>query len=108
MSVSAILNSSGKVPAQYLDLAANVATDSLSLPSGSVATAIAVNDDLRFAAGKELEFAGEMVFVSNANSSLIVNSTAIVSAVAAGAATGTWLRIKLNGTFYKLALLDDV
>jgi hypothetical protein len=107
MSVSAILNATGKVPQHYLDLTANVATESLSLPAGSVATAIAVADDLRLAANKELEFAGEIVLVSNNNSALIVNSTAAVSAVAAGAATGTWLRIKLNGTFYKVALLAD-
>jgi hypothetical protein len=95
------------VPAQYLDLAANVSTDSLSLPSGSVLTAIAVADNLRLAATKELQFAGEIVFDSIADSALIVNSTAVVSAAAAGAATGTWFRIKLNGTFYKLALLAD-
>ena len=107
MSVSAILNSNGKVPAHYLELAANVATDSLSLPSGSVATAISVTDDLRFAATKELEFAGDISLSSVSNANFVVASTAVVSAVAAGAATGTWLRVKLNGTFYKLALLAD-
>ena len=38
---------------------------------------------------------------------LVLDGAAIFTA-AAGAATGTYLRIKLNGTYYKLALLADV
>lgn len=108
MSVSSILNNNGKVPQAYLELAAGVATEALALPSGSVAPAIAVADDLRLAAGKSLEFAGDLNLVGVNNNALVITSTGAESAVVAGAATGTYLRVKLNGVFYKLALLADV
>ena len=38
---------------------------------------------------------------------LVLSGTSLFSATA-GASTGTYLRIKLNGTYYKLALLADV
>ena len=108
MSVSSILNNSGRVPQSYLELSAGVATEALALPSGSAAPAIAVADDLRLAATKSVQFVGDISLASIGNADFVVASTAAESAVAAGAATGTFLRVKLNGVFYKLALLADV
>lgn len=84
-----------------------VQTESLALPAGSLETAVAVSDTLSVASGKSVSFQTNMSLASATNADLVVTSTAVVSAVAAGAATGTWLRIKLNGVYYKVALLAD-
>ena len=46
--------------------------------------------------------------VSIATDTDLVFDGTTIQAAAAGAATGSYLRIKLNGTYYKLALLADV
>lgn len=84
-----------------------VASESLALPAGSLETAISVEDSVSVANNKSVSFVGDIALASSTNANLAVTSTAVVSAVAAGAATGTWLRIKINGTFYKIALLAD-
>jgi hypothetical protein len=84
-----------------------VESESLALPAGSLETAVSIVDSLAVASGKSVSFQTNIALASATNADLAVTSTAVVSAVAAGAATGTWLRIKLNGVYYKVALLAD-
>jgi hypothetical protein len=114
MSAGSLLNAEGKVPSQYLDTlnlgvvsANSVATEIISLPVGSLDSAVDFADSTRLAAGKVANFQTNIALTSVTNADFVLSSTAVVSAVAAGAATGTWLRVKLNGTYYKIALLAD-
>ena len=85
-----------------------VESESLALPAGSLATAVNIVDSVNVATGKIVAFQSDIELASSTNADLVVSSTAVESAVAAGAPTGTYLRIKLNGVYYKLELLADV
>ena len=56
---------------------------------------------------------GDILIDSSAAGNVLISTTNLVLegalvAISAGGSTGTYLRVKLNGTYYKLALLADV